>query len=994
MISPCLYLAWANQPIAKFEPIIKFKINTMKKYIILIFYICCVVLSKAQPVCYDYDASGNRIARFDCNPVADCPCDNGGQTIGDLEGGMTASTLLSDTPLFQANPDKFGNNDEQQVCITVSGEFILDRKFTFENVEFKMQPGSRITVTEEATFENCYLHSCEIMWAGIVNERILYMYNTTVEDAYRAITFNVNTVQAEIRHNIFNKNEFGIYYDGGDNGIQPFGGVDVVENTFKCDAGLLDHWSHNNGTHTRTTFGVDARNAFYILGSYTPADRNIFTGIWGGIRSINSNAIIINAKIEQMANTTYKAGTLPYPAYGYANDIGILARFGYLNVIKTEISEVERGIDVQTVYSVGIENSKITSDAVGIYADDLRQDYALNMGGNEINATLVGLSLNKSQNANVKIQNQNKFTTLGKANNVLEQGYGIRVSSLVGSTKGAKVIDNNTFNFVRDYHGISINNDGRFFVQNNRMTVGSTGNSFKTTRGIYLEKSSRNRIIADTIIGPNTWGINTRSIAFLNDDGQHNSYCCNETTQLWAAFHYMANSENNKVKYNSIGNHYLMGGALAIYPGTTIGRQINHWNKWVGTYLNPSKMAASNGNSLSPTLLANSAFEIAQATGNVWNPNPNFIKPTTGWFNTTTPYLTPETCQNTFTCKKYDFISDGNVGIPSDEGALAEASALAYVTQRYTNESFGAYNTWTGSREVLRSISINPTLLNNTTLNTFYLNNQASNIKKLNQIDDKIANMYEPTAVQKTTIDEINSEVKQIDTRLLELIQELSENPTNSALKTEKKELMTNKSLLLTRLGEYQTTIQLASSTKIEEARAINTSIIPQNEFDRNEKTINDIFFNSIALDISIDEAQQATIRTIAGLCPMIGGTAVFKARHLMGYFADASFDDIAICFPDQIGPDNEGGKIIKPQNPQAEVLIYPNPAQDEVTIVVNQNEPVMVNIIDITGKVVMQQSFSATIQLSTANIPNGSYFCEIWKGKERLSVQQLSVIH
>jgi hypothetical protein len=970
----------------------------MKKYILFLIYLCSWGSLLAQPVCYDYDASGNRIARFDCNPVADCPCENLGHSVGTPDADIFNPILLGNTTLDDVNPNELGNNDGDRICVTVSGVLIIEKEFTFNNVEFKMQPGAQIQVLKETHFNNCYLHSCSIMWEGIVvvDDKTIYIDNTIIEDAYRGVTLRPQT-RGKIENTVFNKNEFGIYYDGGDNAIEPIW-VDVYQNTFKCDGGLLDHWSHINGPHTKTHFGVDARNASYTLGTHSVADKNIFTGIWGGIRSINSEAFITNAKIEQMANNNYRAGTLPYPAYGYANDIGILARFGNINILASEISEVERGVDVQTMNFFYMGQNVITSDAVGIYADDFRQTCSFNMTDNKVTAKLVGLSLTNSHNAQVKIYNQNKFTTLGKSSSQTETGYGVRVSSLVSSTRGAKVIDNNKFTLEKDYQGISIKNDGRFFVQNNDVTVNISGSATTTTpltRGVQLENASQNRIIANIVKGNATsFGQNMNSIAFLNNNGLSNSYCCNETTQLRAAFHYMATSDNNKVKYNSIGDHYLMGAALVISPGTAIGKQINHWNKWVGTYNISTKRAASNPNQNNPTLLSNSAFEIAQPTGTIWNPDPNFIFPSPGWFDTK-PTLTPMDCQNTFTCQKYKSPLDGtDIGIPYNEGVLTSEGSLAYVTQRYLPESFGAYNTWFGSREVLRSISADPTLLNNTTLNTFYLNNQASNLKKFNQIDDKIANMYEPTAVQKATIDEINSEMKQKDTRLLELIEELSNNPTNTVLQEEKRELITNKAQLMTRLGEYQRNIELASALKLTEAKSINTAIVPQNEFERNEKRINEIYFNSIAVDVSIDEAQQIIVSQIAGLCPMIGGTAVFKARHLMGYFTNANFDDVAICFPEEISQGDEGGRIIKPQIPQAEVLIYPNPAQDEVTILVSQNEPVEVHIVDITGKVLIQQNFTSALQVSIANIPNGSYFCEIWKGKERLSVKQLSVIH
>jgi hypothetical protein len=57
-------------------------------------------------------------------------------------------------------------------------------------------------------------------------------------------------------------------------------------------------------------------------------------------------------------------------------------------------------------------------------------------------------------------------------------------------------------------------------------------------------------------------------------------------------------------------------------------------------------------------------------------------------------------------------------------------------------------------------------------------------------------------------------------------------------------------------------------------------------------------------------------------------------------------------------------------------------------------NEPVQLILIDITGRMITEQKFSSSTQISIANLPNDQYFCQIWKGGLKVDMQKLSVIH
>jgi hypothetical protein len=322
------------------------------------------------------------------------------------------------------------------------------------------------------------------------------------------------------------------------------------------------------------------------------------------------------------------------------------------------------------------------------------------------------------------------------------------------------------------------------------------------------------------------------------------------------------------------------------------------------------------------------------------------------------------------------------------------ALATAYATSQYSNTTYGAYTTWAGQRWVLENVIGNPDWLSNTTINTFKINNQNSNIKKINDLDVQLAQLEKPTAVQQTSLNNIYATMKTNDTRLEQLGKLLSGKPNNvDSLKylTERGTLLTDQAGMMDRIGTIQKDIRTARGAKLDQALALNASIAAQNDFERNEKIINLIYLNTVARGDSLSAADKAVVTAISGMCPMIGGTAVFKARFLYGYYAVPSFDDIKLCGNTGIPP--PAGKVASNNN-TTDVLMYPNPATDMVYFSTTSNEPVQLILIDITGRMITEQEFSSSTQISIANLPNGQYFCQIWKGGQKVDTQKLSVIH
>jgi hypothetical protein len=414
--------------------------------------------------------------------------------------------------------------------------------------------------------------------------------------------------------------------------------------------------------------------------------------------------------------------------------------------------------------------------------------------------------------------------------------------------------------------------------------------------------------------------------------------------------------------------------------GTKIGVQTNHWNKWTGTYTPTGAQAAKNANTISADLLA-SKFEVSNPINTIWNPT--YVLPRTGWFEPLTT-ATPEVCSE---------IGDCSPTTISQDGSSSRVAAISYATGQSQVGIYGEYHTWSGRRWVLKMIPSNPTWLSDASINTFKVEYQNSNLAKLNQIDVLFSDFNTSNDKNKLLLTAIYAEIETNTARLNELSGLLAENPTREDSITymnERKTVLSEQAGMMYRIEEIYVKTRFERVAKISAAQALNNQIVPSNVFETNEKIINQIYLNTKANDDSLSTEDKAVVTRIASLCPMIGGTAVFKARHLYGYFAIASFDDVVLCRTSSTPPIE--GKFAATNMP--EVSIYPNPVRDELSIVVATNEPVTAILLDVTGRTVLQQAFTSNTQLSTINLPNGAYFCEIWKGNQKIKTEKLSVIH
>lgn len=83
------------------------------------------------------------------------------------------------------------------------------------------------------------------------------------------------------------------------------------------------------------------------------------------------------------------------------------------------------------------------------------------------------------------------------------------------------------------------------------------------------------------------------------------------------------------------------------------------------------------------------------------------------------------------------------------------------------------------------------------------------------------------------------------------------------------------------------------------------------------------------------------------------------------------------------------GGIELKPTEEGATLTIYPNPSEYELNIELSQTEPARLQIINISGQTLQEQSFSSTHHtLNVSQLPKGIYLINVWQGSKQLQAR------
>lgn len=175
-------------------------------------------------------------------------------------------------------------------------------------------------------------------------------------------------------------------------------------------------------------------------------------------------------------------------------------------------------------------------------------------------------------------------------------------------------------------------------------------------------------------------------------------------------------------------------------------------------------------------------------------------------------------------------------------------------------------------------------------------------------------------------------------------------------------------------IGDFQEVYDLIDAGSYTEARALNNSIIPEQDIFSNMKAVLGIYLNSWCAErYSLSQSEYDSLFFIANQTPYEGGDGVYTARIMIGFE------------PDEHGIAYRMQKQDEQKDKRKELILYPNPASDKVTIeFINDkfnNVSAELQVFSITGKLIYSTNFTTNASfkvLPVDMLKNGLYIYHI----------------
>lgn len=958
-------------------------------------------------------------------------------TINAPSGAYCCNTNFTNYPTHlladNINSSSLAQSTYSNTAIMVNGIFTIDNNLTLNNCQLYFTPNAKIqlSATYTLTLNTCTLQAgCSAMWDGIYandpTEQIV-LNNCTISDMENGVLLQ-NQAKVQAIGNTFTNNYLCMHFF---NIVGPYnstlGNCIVRQNTFTSTGGstmLLP--PHNNQNRTETGIRIfwcsEVQIGYIDANAPDPTDKNVFENIYNGIEVITSNnatyshkPLLYNNDFTNIHNDAIGTGvaqqnlnmlnsifTTHRGAGIYVKDFSlapqILTDIHYLTVNNVpddvnpaKFSSCDKAI-VTTKMGADIRNTNVQDTKFGFMHteadgqnywigdqsnDNLRTD-ANNLTNVHYGIDVNGLNSRIHINDNIIVTNPAPLiTTLA---NVYPRG--IHVDELINYSK---IINGNTeYAWQTELRqnkitlpsslgkGIQLSNCGESSIIE-RDSVLLT-NNIKVPKyeylggndytGIQLDNVTQSTLLGNHVFGPSTTGIantakTTSAIKLITSP--YNTYECNHiqnTKYGWWVQDDCHTSNTSDLKNNDWNHHYygMLFTPLGV-DGTlgNLGEDITNYNyNFVGNYDNDANQA--DADRLFRIIDPNAS---AVATYTIYANDPSISTSITqAQSGSNVPgfeYFPFPTNNLIPACDPTYSIVAGGGG--SGEEIVDEQNAMLLVHDSVSFYANPAVAEWLAQMKLYKGLDVDSaTRLGNLTLNTFYNNLKYQNIGYINNANRKIValvsqdNLADSTVFAEALLDAKNT----------------NEQNQNGALYEDK------------------------------------------------ERIINTIYFKTIEYGSSSwSEEEAIQVEALAKSCPLINGSAVYKARtlwHTMQPWID--YDDLNICNNTgqnkksaenpfdfvldnlengkdsnqntfaNIPPNNEFGKVnfeIKKININSNFSLSPNPAQSQITIKYKLEpwQTAKIIIYDAIGAEVQSielPNFVETLTTSLNNISNGTY--------------------
>lgn len=307
--------------------------------------------------------------------------------------------------------------------------------------------------------------------------------------------------------------------------------------------------------------------------------------------------------------------------------------------------------------------------------------------------------------------------------------------------------------------------------------------------------------------------------------------------------------------------------------------------------------------------------------------------------------------------------------------------------QSIMNNPYTEETRWMLKRSLLEKIEQNPLMLNNSLMNTFYLNALNTALGELKQADDEKQFLY---FIDSVSTDFFMQKKIQFEAYRLQMLSETEKLSIAIDSGWNIASIISNIEIIHENIAETLTEADSLQSIKdfervieSDNLKGVYASVASAEMIESNEKIVNSIYLSTIGKEKFAFTAEQlADLVRISELCPLAGGSAVIKARSLR-YLVDPKlyYHDRETCWSEGIQLRQQ-----KKDLQSMYVKIYPNPANETATLEYSlaTEKNGMMQIYSVTGQLFLTQSLRGSTGqhiFSTAGLMPGVYYINVQAG-------------
>ena len=260
------------------------------------------------------------------------------------------------------------------------------------------------------------------------------------------------------------------------------------------------------------------------------------------------------------------------------------------------------------------------------------------------------------------------------------------------------------------------------------------------------------------------------------------------------------------------------------------------------------------------------------------------------------------------------------------------------------------------------------------------LENTIAQQANLQSQSDSISNLYIANCHFADSINQIY--FRQLDSILL-----VGGNTQNLAgIESQLDPLHDQQVVYLAAINSINSNLQSIIQSQLSQISALNQSAMDTSNYEYYHKSINDIYFRSIAQGIYTFNATDAgNLYSIAHLCPLAGGTAVINGRAMYELIAHEVYNDILLCNPN--GNQNRDQVLTNANSDSLQesslIRLYPNPAKDKLILEWICGSPLRGDLViaDIVGRQLFKQTVGSNIgpqPIDVSSLNSGTYLARL----------------